>query len=94
MFDTDAYFTSFQTEMRGYLQDLRHAIAELTAIARPMGTSRTMARELRRIGHTIAGLAKTLDLPPDQGRAARPYLSTILNELDLLHATLQENAPA
>lgn len=38
--------------------------------------------------------AKTLDLPPDQGRAARPYLSTILNELDLLHATLQENAPA
>jgi len=63
MFDTDAYFTSFQTEMRGYLQDLRHAIAELTAIARPMGTSRTMARELRRIGHTIAGLAKTLDLP-------------------------------
>lgn len=37
--------------------------------------------------------AKTLDLPPDQGRLARPALAAILAELDQLGEALREGVP-
>lgn len=38
--------------------------------------------------------ARTLDLPPDQGCAARPTLIEVLHDLELLTATVRDNAPA
>ena len=75
----------------------QHALAEqvrnTVAIARALAG---MGREVEIVGlDRMVGLlcAKTLDLPPDDGRAARPGLSAILAEIELLNATLRAKAP-
>lgn len=77
---------------------LQQALAE--QVQRIVAISRALAGSGRRVD--LAGLdgavgllcAKTLDLPPDQGRLARPQLAAILAELDLLGAALRADAPA
>jgi len=75
----------------------QHTLAEqvrnTVAIARALAG---MNREVEIVGlDRMVGLlcAKTLDLPPDQGRAARPGLLAILTEVELLSATLRAKAP-
>ncbi len=75
----------------------QHALAEqvrhTVAIARALAG---MDREVEVSGlDRMVGLlcAKTLDLPPDLGRAARPGLVAILAEVELLSATLRAKAP-
>ena len=77
---------------------LQQALAE--QVQRIVAISRALAGSGRRVD--LSGLdgavgllcAKTLDLPPDQGRLARPQLAAILTELDLLGTTLRADAPA
>lgn len=77
---------------------IQEALAE--QVRRTVATARALAGSGRRVD--LAGLdqavgllcAKTLDLPPNQGRLARPHLAAILAELDLLGTTLRANAPA
>ena len=77
---------------------LQQALAE--QVQRIVAISRALAGSGRRVD--LSGLdgtvgllcAKTLDLPPDQGRLARPQLAAILAELDLLGTTLRADAPA
>ncbi len=77
---------------------LQQALAE--QVQRIVAVTRALAGSGRRVDLSgldgAAGLlcAKTLDLPPDQGRLARPQLAMILAELDLLGATLRADAPA
>ena len=75
----------------------QHTLAEqvrnTVAIARALAG---VGREVEIVGlDGMVGLlcAKTLDLPPDDGRAARPGLSAILAEIELLNATLRAKAP-
>ena len=77
---------------------LQQALAE--QVQRTVAIARALAGSGRRVD--LAGLdqaigllcAKTLDLPPDQGRLARPQLAAILAELDQLGTTLRADAPA
>ena len=77
---------------------LQQALAE--QVQRTVAIARALAGSGRRMD--LAGLdqavgllcAKTLDLPPDQGRLARPQLAAILAELDQLGTTLRADAPA
>ncbi|HEY0205089.1 MAG TPA: hypothetical protein VGC15_13185 [Acetobacteraceae bacterium] len=76
----------------------QQALAE--QVQRIVAVTRALAESGRRVD--LSGLdgavgllcAKTLDLPPDQGRLARPQLAAILAELDQLGATLRADAPA
>ena len=73
--------------------DLAEQVRKTVAIARALAG---MDREVEVIGlDRMVGLlcAKTLDLAPDQGRAARPGLLAILAEVELLSATLRAKAP-
>ena len=73
--------------------DLAEQVRTTVAIARALAG---MDREVEIAGlDRMVGLlcAKTLDLPPDQGRAARPGLVAILAEVELLSATLRAKAP-
>jgi len=77
---------------------VQRALAE--QVQRTIAIARALAGSGRPVD--LAGLdqavgllcAKTLDLPPDQGRVARPALAVILAELDLLSTTLRAKAPA
>ncbi len=77
---------------------LQQALAE--QVRRIVAISCALAGSGRRVD--LSGLdgavgllcAKTLDLPPDQGRLAGPLLAAILAELDLLGAALRADAPA
>ena len=77
---------------------LQQALAE--QVQRIVAIARALAGSGRRVDLSgldeAAGLlcAKTLDLPLDQGRLARPQLAAILAELDLLGTTLRADAPA
>ena len=78
--------------------------AEQRALAEQVRRTVAIARALAASGRPVdlAGLdgtvgllcAKTLDLPPDGGRLARPALAAILAELDQLGTTLRAGAPA
>ena len=74
---------------RGLAEQVRHTIAIARALAsagRPL--------DLAGLDDAVGVLcAKTLDLPPADGRAARPALAAILAELDLLGATLRAEGP-
>lgn len=77
---------------------VQRALAE--QVQRTIAIARALAGSGRPVD--LAGLdqavgllcAKTLDLPPDQGRVARPALAVVLAELDLLSTTLRAKAPA
>lgn len=75
-------------------QVLAEQVKRVVAIARALaGSGRRV--DLSGLDGTVGLLcAKTLDLPPDQGRLARPQLAAILTELDLLGAALRADAPA
>lgn len=75
-------------------QALAEQVQHTVAIARALaGSGRRV--DLSGLNETVGLLcAKTLDLPPDQGRLARPQLAAILVELDLLGTTLRADAPA
>ncbi len=75
-------------------QALAEQVQRVVAIARALaGSGRPV--DLSGLDGAVGLLcAKTLDLPPDQGRLARPQLAAILTELDLLGAALRADAPA
>lgn len=78
-------------------------IAKLSvaAMARSVEGTLRMARSLAEAGRTLdlAGLdglvgqltARTLDLPPEDGRTLRPALQSILTELDGLETLLHQH---
>ena len=79
------------------------AIQTVLAMAEGLGRTMCIARTLVEHGRTVdlAGLdrgvgllcAKSLDLPPDAGRAVRPTLAALLEEADRLTEALGRNAP-
>ena len=75
-------------------QALAEQVQRTVAIARALAASGRPV-DLAGLDQTVGLLcAKTLDLPPDQGRLARPILAAILAEVDHLGTTLRANAPA
>lgn len=76
-------------KQRGLAEQVRHTIAIARALA---ATDRPV--DLAGLDDAVGLLcAQTLDLPPGMGRAARPALTAILAELDLLGATLRAERP-
>lgn len=74
---------------RGLAEQVRQILATAHALA---DAGRTL--DLAGLDDAVGVLcAKTLDLPPADGRAARSGLTAILAELDLLGATLRAEGP-
>lgn len=79
-------------------------VAEQQVLAEQVRRTIAVARAFASTGRQLdmAGLegsvgllcAKTLDLPPDQGRTARAGLAAILAELDQLSAAVRADSPA
>lgn len=75
---------------RALAEQVQHTVAIARALA---GSGRLV--NLAGLDQAVGLLcAKTLDLPPDQGRLARPALAVVLAELDLLSTTLRAKASA
>ena len=78
------------TAQQALAEQVRRTIAIARALA---GSGRPV--DLAGLDQAVGLLcAKTLDLPPDEGRLARPALVAILAEVDQLGATLRASAPA
>ncbi len=74
---------------RALAEQVQHTVAIARALA---GSGRPV--DLAGLDQAMGLLcAKALDLPPDQGRLARPALAVVLAELDLLSTTLRAKAP-
>ncbi len=75
-------------------RDLAEQVRRTVAIAHALAAS-GRAVDLAGLDQAVGLLcAKTLDLPPDHGRRARPALAAILAELYQLGAALRAGAPA
>ena len=83
--------------------DAETPLATVRACLEQLGHTLRIARALVRAGKQVdlTGLdaemgyvcARTLDLPPEEGRALRPELIGLRTELDALTATLATPAP-
>ncbi|MGA3400078.1 MAG: hypothetical protein ABSC95_12735 [Acetobacteraceae bacterium] len=83
--------------------DAETPLATVRACLEQLGRTLGIARNLVRAGKLVdlTGLdaemgfvcARTLDLPPDEGRAMRPELIALRAEIDALTAALATRAP-
>lgn len=88
MIDRERYLPAFLTEMADYLRVLREQIQRLASPTRFGGAVETVLQTLRHLGHTIAGLTTTLDLPDFA------LLSLALEELAHTYQATDDPVPA